>query len=96
MARHKKIKMTELEKFIGSELSEDTALIGAAETLAQASKIATKKKDVDSLINAVEGWLTLSRFLSEEKDFDKSSKYGMIGFTSSQGDSNEPKGNNNG
>lgn len=88
--------MTELEKFIGSELSEDTALIGAAETLAQASKIATKKKDVESLINAVEGWLTLSKFLSQEKDFDKSLKYGMIGFTSSQGDSNEPERNNNG
>lgn len=96
MAKHKKIKMTELEKFIGPELSEDTALIGAAETLAQASKIATKKKDVESLINAVEGWLTLSKFLSQEKDFDKSSKYGMIGFTSSQGDINEPERNNNG
>lgn len=96
MARHKKPKMTELEKFIGPELSEDTALLGAAETLAQASKIATKKKDVESLINTVEGWLTLYKFLSEEKDFEKPTRYGMIGFTNNQGDNSEPEGNNNG
>lgn len=97
MAKHKKIKQDNFDKFIGSTLSQSSAFIGAAQALSDASIIARKKKDIDGLMNTVEGWLALSKMLADYDDFEKSQVYGMIGFTSHIGDDrSDTEGNNNG
>ena len=66
MARHKKMKQSSFEKFVGPTLSEDSAFIGAAQALSDASMIAKKKKkmcgvvfqnrfNIEGLMNTVEG-----------------------------------------
>ena len=95
MARHKKMKQSSFEKFVGPTLSEDSAFIGAAQALSDASMIAKKKKNIEGLMNTVEGWLTLSKMLGDTNDLEKSDGYGMIGLTSHIGDDKSDTERNN-
>lgn len=95
MARHKRNKQDSFEKFVGPTLSQNSAFVGAAKALSDASIIAKKKKDIDGLMNTVEGWLTLSKMLGEYDDLEKSEVYGMIGFTSHIGDDRSDTERNN-
>lgn len=65
-----------LEKLIGQELNEETAILGAALLLVSAQKVAEFNSDIDALVAISERWMALSKLLSEEDQ----EAYGSFGF----------------
>jgi hypothetical protein len=76
-----------LVEFIGDTISPESALLACSINLMRAGDIAKQMQDTESLLKVSKAWYELARYLSGDKEEDKTNP---IGFTTLEVDIDEP------
>ena len=70
-----------LKKFVGSEISAESAMIATGKVLVESMEIAKDKKDVDGLLAVADRWYNISRLiLSHNSDTEEEEEKMPMGF----------------
>ena len=76
-----------LVEFIGDVISPESALLACSINLMRAGDIAKQMQDTESLLKVSKAWYELARYLSGDKEDERSNP---IGFTMLEVDIDEP------
>ena len=81
MKKKKKIESQnqKLKKFIGAEISAESAIIATGKVLVESMEVAKNKEDVDGLLAVADRWYNISRLILEQNSIEEYEKH-PIGF----------------
>lgn len=86
-----------LKKFIGAEISAESAMVATGKVLVESMEIAKNKNDVDGLLAVADRWYNISRLILDQiSEVDQSEKMpmGFIGGSSVPNETDTREGNN--
>lgn len=69
-----------LKKFIGSEISAESAMVATGKVLVESMEIAKQKKDVDGLLAVADRWYNISRLILDQSTVEEEEEKLPMGF----------------